>query len=474
MGYHRQIITHPPITIRLQKMNSDIEPEQSTIYALSSGVGKSGIAVVRISGPAAQNTVERLAGRLPKPRSATLRQIRNPADQTIIDQSLILWFPGPHSFTGEDIAEFHIHGGRAVINGLIKVLAHEPGLRAADPGEFTRRAFENGKLDLTETEGLADLIDAETDAQRNQALHQLGGGLSTIYETWRQNLIKAQSLIEAEIDFSDEEDILPEAISAATELVKTLKSEISNHLDSQKSGEIIRDGFRVVLAGPPNVGKSSILNALAKRDAAITSSIAGTTRDAIEVFLDLDGWPVHITDTAGIHNADDISEIERQGISRSLKHAKNANLVIWVMDISNPDTHAPPPDEFSRAGQALITIANKTDLAEQDKQLNMPRPNLGISAKSGSHIAGLINIIAEQAADQMTGHDAPVITRARHRENLAACNQAMARFLEYPDRELELRAEDLRQAASAIGRITGRIDVEDILDDLFSSFCIGK
>jgi len=455
-------------------MNSEIEPEPTTIFALSSGVGKSGVAVIRISGPAAQNTIERLTGRLPKPRSATLRLIKNPADETIIDQSLILWFPGPQSFTGEDIAEFHIHGGRAVINGLIDVLANEPGLRAAEPGEFTRRAFENGKLDLTETEGLADLIDAETEAQRNQALRQLGGGLSTIYEAWRHNLIKAQSLIEAEIDFSDEEDVLPEAINAAANLVKTLKSEISTHLEGQKRGEIIRDGFRVVLAGPPNVGKSSILNALANRDAAITSPIAGTTRDAIEVFLDLNGWPVHITDTAGIHDADDISEIEREGISRSLKHAKNANLVIWVMDLSKPGTHKPPPKDLNRDGQALITIINKTDLAEPDKKLHLPHINLGISAKSGCHVADLINIIAQKAADQMAGHDAPVITRARHREHLNACNQAMAQFLEFPDRELELRAEDLRQAASAIGRITGRIDVEDILDDLFSSFCIGK
>jgi len=478
MGYHQWKRTHPPITIRLQKMNSEIEPEKATIFALSSGVGKSGVAVIRISGPAAETTVVRLAVSLPDPRAATLRIIKNPADNTIIDQSLVLWFPAPHSFTGEDIAEFHIHGGRAVINGLIEVLANEPGLRAAEPGEFTRRAFENGKLDLTETEGLADLIDADTSAQRDQALRQMGGKLSEVYEDWRRDIIKAQSLIEAEIDFSDEEDVLPEAISAATDLVKTLKTEISAHLSRQKSGEIIRDGFQVVLAGPPNVGKSSILNALANRDAAITSPIAGTTRDAIEVFLDLDGWPVHITDTAGIHNADDISDIEREGISRSLKHVENANLVIWVMDISNSDTQNPSPSELGmghgRIGQSFVTIANKTDLIEKDAESCLEQSDLNISAKSGDRLEALIKLIAQSAADQMTGADAPVITRARHREHLNSCAQAIERFLEYPDRELELRAEDLRQASYAIGRITGRIDVEDILDDLFSSFCIGK
>ena len=334
-------------------MNPELAPERTTIFALSSGIGKSGVAVIRISGPATANCLKRIAGNLPSPRMAKLRSLKNPVTGQTIDRGLILWFPGPGSFTGEDIAEFHIHGGRAVISALIDVLENEPGLRPADPGEFTRRAFQNGKLDLTETEGLADLIAADTEAQRQQALRQMAGGLSDIYEAWRRSLIRAQSLIEAEIDFSDEADVLPEAISAATSLIRSLRKEIANHLNDAGSGEIIRDGFRIVLAGPPNVGKSSLLNALAKRDAAITSSEAGTTRDAIEVFMDLGGWPVYITDTAGIRetaentdihgNSDtdrnqpiEISDIERQGIARSLHHAKTANLVIWVTDITDP------------------------------------------------------------------------------------------------------------------------------------------
>ena len=456
-------------------MNSKSEPERKTIFALSSGIGKSGVAVIRISGPQANTTIDRIAGGPPKPRHAKLRTLRNPASNEIIDRGLIIWFPHPHSYTGEDIAEFHIHGGRAVIAGLISVLSNEPGLRAAEPGEFTRRAFENGKLDLTETEGLADLIDADTQAQRHQALRQMGGKLSQVYEGWRRDLIKAQSLIEAEIDFSDEEDVNAHAISAATSIVQRLNSEITIHLQDGGSGEIIRDGFRVVLTGAPNVGKSSLLNALAKRDAAITSPIAGTTRDAIDVFLDLEGWPVHITDTAGIRQATNISDIERQGISLSLKHATAANLIIWVMDANAPEPINHEILPFQPQCQSILTVANKSDLQQiiDTEQFNPP-PDLYISAKTGDGLNRLVSLITKTAAEQLTGSEAPIITRARHREHLNSCSQAMNAFLAHPARDLELRAEDLRQAAGAIGRITGRIDVEDILDDLFSSFCIGK
>ena len=464
-------------------MPKTIKPGRESIFALSSGRGKSGVAVIRISGPQTGRVIGSMAGPLPKPRHAGLRAFLDPATKAIIDRGLLLWFPAPHSYTGEDVAELHAHGGRAVLSALIEVLMNQPGLRPAEPGEFTRRAFENGKLDLTETEGLADLINAETEAQRKQALRQMAGGLSHIYEGWRHQLIKAQALIEAEIDFSDEEDVSAEAVNQATTILKTLKSAISRHLLAGKSGEIIRDGFRVVLAGPPNVGKSSLLNALARRDAAITSSEAGTTRDAIEVFLDLEGWPVMITDTAGIRATEKVSEVEREGISRSLKHAQNANLIIWVTDARDPQ--AADYDALAPDAGSITVIANKSDLlgkAEKNSRTSAPTPSvqtlsvpeLYVSAKTGAGMAALVSLITSSAEKDMAEDEAPIITRARHRDHLSDCAGAIDLFLDQPQRDLELRAEELRRAAQSLGRITGRIDVEDILDNLFSSFCIGK
>ncbi len=474
--------THPRTENNTRRMSKTINSGNDTIFALSSGRGKSGVAVIRISGPHAREVISRICGSLPQPRKAGLKAFRNPATDEVIDRGLLLWFPGPGSFTGEDVAELHAHGGRAVISGLIDMLEDEPHLRAADPGEFTRRAFQSGKLDLTETEGLADLINAETEAQRKQALRQMGGGLSAIYEGWRHELIRAQALIEAEIDFSDEEDVSVAAIGQATAILKTLKSEIEHHIEAQRSGEIIRDGYRVVLAGPPNVGKSSLLNSLARRDAAITSSEAGTTRDAIQVFLDLQGWPVLITDTAGIRASEGVSDIEREGMSRSLKHAKDADLIIWVTEAGTSGGAENGPQEL--AGRNIVTIANKSDLVGKAGQATsadgpelpeLPEtPALYVSAKTGEGMDALISLITGSAESGMAQEEAPVITRARHRDHLNECARSIDLFLESPGRELELRAEDLRRAAHAIGRITGRIDVEDVLDDLFASFCIGK
>lgn len=437
--------------------------EMSTIYALSSAPGRAGIAVVRVSGPRAGAVIDALSPPRPKDRYAALRHIRDPGTAETLDDGLVLWLAAPRTETGEDMAEFHLHGGPAVVKSVLAALGRQPGCRLAEPGEFARRAFENGRIDLAQVEGLADLIEAETDAQRRQAMRQMGGALSQLYEGWRAELIQACALVESAIDFSDEADVAADAFERARAIVAKLEPAIRAHLDDDHRGEILRDGFRVVLAGPPNVGKSSLLNALARRDAAIVSEEAGTTRDVIEVRLDLEGLPVIVSDTAGIREAQ--GAVEREGIRRTLAHARDADLVVWLYDAAAPS--APPP-ELTGAGAQVVPVANKIDLVPAGAGV------AGISAKTGAGVDKLVRELAARARERLGTSTSPAITRERYRQHIEACMQALCTFNSANNTDIELRAEDLRQAAHALGRITGRVDVEDILGEIFSRFCVGK
>jgi tRNA modification GTPase len=438
-----------------------------TIFALSSAPGRAGIAVVRVSGPAAGDLIDALAPPRPKKRFAALRRIRDPQSGDTIDEGLVLWFAAPRTETGEDMAEFHLHGGIAIVKAMLATLGRQRGCRLAEPGEFARRAFLNGKLDLAQIEGLADLVDAETEAQRRQALGQMGGALSELYEGWRGDLIRASALVEAAIDFSDEGDVASDAFDVARNIVADLQAAIAAHLDDGNRGEILRDGFRVVLAGPPNAGKSSLLNALARREAAIVSEEAGTTRDVIEVRLDLDGLPVIVTDTAGIREPQ--GAIEREGIRRTLERAGEADLVLWLSDSSDPAA-VPPPEVSARGDKFFIPVATKIDLPG----VHLSRETSAVSAKTGDGLSELTRRLAGIARDRLGDLSSPAITRERYRQQLNRCMHALERFISGPEHEHELRAEDLRIAAQALGRITGRVDVEDVLGEIFGRFCIGK
>jgi tRNA modification GTPase len=440
--------------------------EQDTIFALSSAPGRAGVAVVRVSGPHAGMVLDTLASPRPKKRFAALRRIRNPQSGEVIDQGLVLWFAAPHTETGEDMAEFHLHGGPAIVKVMLALLGRQPGCRLAGPGEFARRAFANGKMDLAQVEGVADLIEAETEAQRRQAMRQMGGALSELYEGWRAELIRASALVEAVIDFSDETDVANAAFETARNMVDALGASIAAHLDDGNRGEILREGFRIVLAGAPNVGKSSLLNALARREAAIVSDEAGTTRDVIEVRLDLAGFPVVVSDTAGIREA--LGAVEREGVRRSLAHARDADLVIWLSDATAAETGTLP----AGLGDKILQVANKSDLAGGDSGL--PEGALRISAKTGSGLDDLTRRLADEVRERIGVSESPAITRGRYRDDLQVCMSGVQAFMAGSHTDMELRAEDLRQAAQALGRITGRVDVEDILGEIFGRFCIGK
>jgi len=438
-----------------------------TIYALSSAPGRSAVAVYRVSGPDAGLVLDRMAAPRPKPRSAALRLLRHPQTGALIDQTLVLWFPAPNSETGEDVAELQVHGGRAVMQSLLGALATFPNVRLAEPGEFARRAFENGKIDLTQAEAIADLVDAETEAQAAQALRQAGGALVRLYESWRERLIEAQALTEAAIDFSDEGDVATSASEKARGLVAALTGDVRRHLDDGHRGEILRDGYQVVIAGPPNAGKSSLLNAIARRDVAIVSEEAGTTRDVIEVKLDLGGLPVVLTDTAGIREAE--GKVEQEGIRRTLARAKGADLVLWMADVRQAAAGAPP-----ETGAKVLRVHNKMDLLPAGAQAPKPAGGLPLSLRTGEGLAEVMAALEARARTRIGQSEAPVITQARHRQQVEACAEALEAFLAGDSGQVELRAEDLRQAATALGRIVGRVDVEDVLDQIFSRFCIGK
>jgi len=443
---------------------SDVASTPSdTIVALASGAVPAAIAVIRISGPETRRVLEAFCGGVPDPRHASLRDI-GPPRLPAIDRGLAIWFPGPASFTGEDMAELHTHGSRAVVSAVIEAVLSLPGTRLAEPGEFARRAFENGKLDLTQVEGLADLISAETEAQRRQALAQAEGSLRTLYEGWRIELLGAQALVEAGLDFADEGDVAADIAVKADAVVAPLLVSISHHL-ADRRGERLRDGVHIVIAGPPNVGKSSLLNALAKRDVAIVSEEAGTTRDVLEVHLDLGGLPVTLTDTAGLREAE--SKVEAEGVRRALARTEQADVVLWLVDATAPIWELPAALEIRTA----ICVLNKIDL---ERGFTPHRDCLQISARTGQGLDRLVEALEEQAAHVAeTGLASPLMTRARHRAELEGARVALQRFGQ-PTLSPELKAEELRIAARHLGRLTGRIDVEEVLGAIFGEFCIGK
>jgi tRNA modification GTPase len=443
-----------------------MHPRDQTIFALSSGRPPSAIALVRISGSQAGQIVTALAGKMPLPRTAT-RALLKDVGQRPIDDAVVLWFPAPASATGEDVAEFHVHGGRAVLAALFAALSGFENVRVAEPGEFTRRAFENGKLDLTEAEGLDDLIHADTDRQRRQALRQLKGLLGDRARDWRARIIEASALIEAGIDFSDEGDVPAELIAPALAKVKTLLAEIEEALAGQGRSERLRDGLVIAIAGPPNVGKSTLMNALARREVAIVSPHAGTTRDVIEVQLDLDGYPVTIIDTAGIRETDD--PVEQEGVRRARARAADADLVLWLADRL--------PAMIQHGGPAPVwTVRNKIDLETPGRPL-ADAPGQGtfqISASRGDGLPELIAALVGFAERYFGGGEAGLIGRTRQRKLLQETVVALRRCIEIVGEGEELAAEELRRAAHSLGRLLGRVDVEDILDVIFREFCVGK
>jgi tRNA modification GTPase len=536
---------------------------RETIYALSSGRPPAAIAVVRISGPRAGAALKALTGRIPDPRKAALARVRG-RDGEIVDQALALWFPGPQSETGEDVAELQLHGGHAVVAAVFAALAQIDGLRPAEAGEFTRRAFENGKLDLTAVEGLADLVMAETEGQRRQAFRQMTGALRDRAENWRTQVIQALALVEARIDFSDEADVPQDLVTPALQIARSLEGDIASVLAEGNRGERLREGFVVAIAGPPNAGKSTLLNRIAKREAAIVSPYAGTTRDVIEVHLDLAGLPVTFLDTAGIRETDD--PVEREGVRRARERAAGADLILWIVEAgetSRPDeagngmrpdvagnasrssddagnigrspsagagitsrslggretggvTHLPSDVGVLLSKESELTpvwlIRNKIDLqqwliqrneqsvqqegrSEPSVRVNRPLRNMvnkgltgkseielisnesefGISAKTGEGFDVLLNALARHAEKFLAGAESAVVTRERHRRTLQDALTALRRALvpELSNRE-DLLAEELRLAARALGRLTGRVDVDDVLDVIFRDFCIGK
>lgn len=446
------------------------QSSEPTIFALASAPGRAGVAVVRISGSGAGRVIDFMAGPRAEARRAVGRFVRHPESGEKLDRGVVIWFPGPKSFTGEDVAELHLHGGRAVVDAVLSALSIMPGLRMAEPGEFARRAFEAGKLDLAEVEGLADLIDAETEGQRRQALAQVSGVLSDLYDGWRASLIEALGLIEAGLDFADEGDIGAKTFTDARAIIQVLARAVNHHLEDGHRGEILRHGFRVALTGPPNAGKSSLLNALARRDVAIVSAEAGTTRDVVEARLDLGGLPVIVSDTAGFRDAE--GAIEREGMRRSKAVAEAADLVLWLTDATEPQTLLPPA--LAAVADRTLLVLNKIDLLPGGEAPALPDDMVPLSVETGAGVTELIERLTVIARERIGHQEEPALTQVRHRKLVEACRDNLDAFLLGSPDEIELRAEDLRRAADALGRITGRVDVEDVLDHIFGRFCIGK
>jgi tRNA modification GTPase len=453
---------------------------RDTIFALSSGRPPAAIAVVRISGPRAGDALKALTGKLPEPRKAALARVRDPQSGEIIDEALALWFPGPNSETGEDIAELQLHGGRAVIAAVLGALGRIEGLRPAEAGEFTRRAFENGRLDLTAVEGLADLIGAETEAQRRQAYAHLKGLLGERAETWRARLIEALALVEARIDFSDEADVPEDLVEPALTIVRELRNEIAQALAGATRGERLRDGLVVAIAGPPNAGKSTLLNRIAKREVAIVSPVPGTTRDVIEVHLDLDGYPVTLLDTAGIRDSAD--PVEQEGVRRARQRAAEADLVLWVEDAKDTDARSRTTAVLAPKMTDGTTwlVRNKIDLLSSGKRNELKTEfgssDIGVclSATTGLGLAEFLDRLTRYAQSYF-GPESALLARERHRKALVLTQNALDRLLaETGQIQEEVMAEELRLAAQSLGRLTGSVNVEDVLDVIFRDFCIGK
>ncbi|XP_064187647.1 tRNA modification GTPase GTPBP3, mitochondrial isoform X1 [Anguilla rostrata] len=496
--------------------------DADTIFALSSGHGRCGVAVVRVSGPASGLALSRLAGRAHSrtvPRTAHLCNLVDPRSQELLDRGLVLWFPGPRSFTGEDSVEFHIHGGPAVISGVLQALGGLPGVRPAEAGEFTRRAFHAGKLGLTEVEGLGDLIHAETEAQRRQALRQMAGDLGQLYHEWSQRLIRVKGLplrsiqhrsisyqclnyclahIEAYIDFSEDELIEDGVLNQVDISVSQLQKEVERHLQDGRRGERLRSGVQVVIAGKTNAGKSSLLNILCQRPVAIVSPVAGTTRDVVETHLDISGFPVLLSDTAGLR--DSLDSVEREGVRRARERVEQADLTLAVLDATHlPTTHRGVPDFLSShlrtllpgeedpeaAARRCLLVLNKSDLlteeqaAEVQSALARARglpPACLMSCQTGHGLDGFMEALLRQVkalcGDPLSG--SPSLTQARHRAHLQQCVQSLGQYHHYRDLDLALAAEGVRLALTSLGRITGKVGAEEILDVIFRDFCIGK
>ncbi|MBL8582166.1 MAG: tRNA uridine-5-carboxymethylaminomethyl(34) synthesis GTPase MnmE [Rhizobiaceae bacterium] len=435
-----------------------------TIFAVASGAAPSGIAVVRIAGPLVRDVLAAMTGGVPSERLATLAPIRSPEGE-VLDRGLVLFFAGPRSFVGEDSAELHLHGGKAVVEAVLSALGRLSGLRPAEPGEFTRRAFMNGKIDLLEAEALADLVQAETEFQRRFALSGAGAAQSQLYETWRRSLIRVRALLEAEVDFSDEDDVPDDATASAWRELRRLSADITTHLQGFATAGIIRDGFDVVIVGAPNAGKSSLLNRLAGREAAIVTDEPGTTRDLVEVFLDLAGIKVRVTDTAGLRAPE--GRVEAIGIERAMQRAREADLVLVLRGAD--DDHGIGIDGLDDA-TPVLRVMSKQDLGV-GRALG---DELAVSALAGTGVDALLERIGV-AARQAAGSAGQVLpTRRRHVDCLSEAQNWLSRALDGSRGEPELRAEELRLACNALGRLSGSVDVEDLLDVIFGEFCIGK
>jgi len=444
---------------------------EETIFTLASGSGKAGVAVIRVSGAASSRAFETLSGNpTPPPREARLAALFDPRSGELIDRGLALWFPSPSSF--EDVLELHIHGGRALLSALFDALQSIEAIRPADPGEFSRRAFMNGKMDLTAAEGLADLIDAETHQQARQARRQLDGMLGRLYDGWSKTLLNALAMLEAEIDFAPDEEVPDDLMAGMLRPLTALLLEIQGHLADDGRGERLRDGLRIALIGPPNAGKSSLLNRLAARDVAIVTDIPGTTRDVLETPLDLGGYPVTLADMAGLRSSDD--PIEQLGVARALAEADDADIKLALFDGASWP-------EIDRRTEALIDektvlVLNKRDLLTSGDEYRIAgREPLLLSCRTGDGIDHLVQRLTKLAAGAMAMGDIPLLTRSRHRQALTEVADALDRIRPLSQGlELALVAENLRIATQALGRITGQIGVEDVLDQIFSTFCIGK
>ena len=442
-----------------------------TIYALSTGPGISGIAVIRVSGKNTAEVIKKLTGsKLPAPRVATLKKFNKNGGKELIDEGVIIWFPAPNSYTGENLAEFHVHGSRAVINAMHSAISKIKNCRLAEPGEFTKRAFQNGKINLLKAESIADLISSETEIQRKQALKIMSGKSADKFNSWREKLLKILSHVEAKIDFPDE-GLPKKIITEVQKISNTVLTEIKKTLDDQNVGERIREGFKIAIIGPPNSGKSSLLNYLSKRDVAIVSEIAGTTRDVIETHLNLDGYPVIVSDTAGIRSSK--NEIEKKGIKIALKRAGDADLRLVIVSAKNVD--------FTGVLKSLLTknailVVNKSDLIKGKLNSKFKKyENVLISIKKDSNLNKLITKIKSKLKNKFTTAEDILITRERHRQNLKNCAQHLEKFQKKKSaQDFDKAAEDLRLATRHLGMIVGKVDVEELLGSIFNDFCIGK
>ena len=442
-----------------------------TIYALSSGPGISGIAVVRVSGKDTSEVIKQITREdLPSPRVATLKKFNKIDTNELIDEGVIIWFPGPNSYTGEDLAEFHVHGSRAVISALHSSISKIKNCRLAEPGEFTKIAFQNGKINLLKAESIADLVSSETEIQRKQAIKIMSGKSSDQFNSWREKLLKILSHIEAKIDFPDE-DLPKDILSEIQKTSDQVSSEIEKILDDQKVGERIREGFKIAIVGPINAGKSSLLNYLSKRDVAIVSEIAGTTRDVIETHLNLDGYPVVVSDTAGIR--DSKNEIEKKGIKLALNRAEDADLKLVIIDAKNVDFTGVLKDLVD---ENAILVVNKSDLLNGKLNEKLKKhDHILISIKNNSNLDKLILKIKSKLENKFLSHGDILITRERHRQHLEQCINHLQNFKsKNGSEEFDKAAEDLRLATRHLGMIVGKVDVEEILGSIFNDFCIGK